>query len=176
MLLALASAGRSSEINSFICTYMKLQDSFIHFELPIHTKTCRSGSHNRKPSFDSYKDDPNWCAVSCINHYINRTKSWREINGKIDRSWLILSMVKPHHPITTSPVARWLKQTIAKSGMSNTFTGYSTRLASTSKAKRAGLSAKEIIEQANWTTESTFMTFYCRPLDSIAYQQAVLTR
>jgi hypothetical protein len=75
MLLALASAGRSSELNSLNCKYMKLQDSFIHFELTIHTKTCRSGSDNRKPSFDSYKDDPNWCAVSCINHYINRTKN-----------------------------------------------------------------------------------------------------
>jgi hypothetical protein len=51
MLLALASAGRSSELNSLNCKYMKLQDSFIHFELPIHTKTCRSGSDNRKPSF-----------------------------------------------------------------------------------------------------------------------------
>ena len=85
-------------------------------------------------------------------------------------------MVKPHYPITTPSVARWLKQAIAKSCISNTFTGHSTRLASITKAKRAGLSAKEMIEQANWTTESTFMKLYCRPLDSIAYQQAVLTR
>ena len=118
MLLALASAGRASELNSLNCKFMKQQGSFIHFELPIHTKTCRPGSDNRNLSFDSYKDDPNLCVVFCINHYINRTQSWREINDKIDRSWLILSMVKPHYPITTSLVARWLKQTITQSGIS----------------------------------------------------------
>ena len=118
MLLALASAGRASELNSLNCKFMKQQGSFIHFELPIHTKPCRPGSDNRKLSFDSYKDDPNLCVVFCINHYINRTQSWREINDKIDRSWLILSMVKPHYPITTSLVARWLKQTITQSGIS----------------------------------------------------------
>ena len=116
------------------------------------------------------------CVVSCINDYITRTQIWRDTDDKFDRSWLILSFVKPHHPITTSSIARWLKQTIHKSGISSFFTGHSTRSAATSKAKRVGISVKDVIDQANWTNESTFMRFYCKPLDSIAFQQAVLTR
>ena len=87
-------------------------------------------------------------------------------------------MVKPHHPIATSSVARCLKETNKKSGISDCFTGHghSTRPVSTSKAKRVGLAAREIIDQANWTNESTFMKFYCKTLDSIAYQKAILPR
>ena len=139
-------------------------------------KTCRPGLDNRKLSFDTFSDDKKLCVVNCINDYLTHTQNWRQINDKLDRSWLLLSMVKPHHPITPSSVARWLKETISKAGISDIFTAHSTRSASTSKAKRIGLSAKDIIEQAKWTNESTFMRFYSKPLDSIAFQQAVLSR
>lgn len=176
MLLALASAGRASELGMLNCSHMRKQGSIINFDLPKLTKTCKQGSRLKRSTFHSFTGDKNLCVVSCIDDYLSRTSSWREINDNIDRSWLILSMVKPHHPITSSSIARWLKETIKESGVSGKFTGHSTRSASTSKAKRMGLSVKDIMDQANWANESTFMRFYYKPVDSIAYQQSVFTR
>ena len=177
MLLALSSAGRASELCMLNLKYKKHQGSSISFELRKRTKTCRPGSKIPILTFDSFDTDPNLCVVSCINEYVSRTLSWREINDTIDRSWLLISFVKPHHPIAACSVARWLKEVIKKSGINSAlFTGHSTRSASTSKAKRIGLSAKEIIDQASWTNESTYMRFYCKPVPSNNFQQAVLSR
>lgn len=176
MLLALSSAGRASEIGMLNCKYMKQQGSQVLFELPKLTKTCRPGSKTKSIAFNSFLNEKNLCVVTCINDYMSRTQSWREQGDNIDRSWLLLSVVKPHHHIVPSSVARWLKETIKKSGFSSLFTGHSTRSASTSKAKRVGLSTQDVIDQAKWTNESTFMRFYCKPVISNNFQQAVLTR
>lgn len=111
------------------------------FELPRCTKICHPGSETRKIVFDAFSKDENLCVVSCINEYLRKTQEWRDIDDKIDRSWLILSLVKPHHPISTSSIARWLKETIRKAGIT-IFTAHSTRSASTSEAKRMGLSTR----------------------------------
>lgn len=146
MLVALASACRSSAISYLNCKYMKQQGPNILFELPRGTKICCPCSETRKIVFDSFSKDENLCVVSCINEYLRKTQEWRDIDDKIDRSWLILSLVKPHHPMSTSSIARWLKETIRKAGITN-FTAHSIRSASTSKDKRMGLSTKDIIDQ-----------------------------
>ena len=112
MLLALASAGRASELGMLNCSYMRKQESIINCDLPKLTKTCKQGSKLKRLAFHSFTEDKNLCVVSCINGYLSRTSSWREINDNIDISWLILSIVKPHHPITSSSITRWLKGTI----------------------------------------------------------------
>ena len=168
MLLALSSAGRASEFCMLNLKYKKKhQGSSISFELPRRTKSCRLGSTIPILTFDSFDTYLNLCVVSCINEYVSRTLSWREINDTIDRSWLLISFVKPHHPIAACSVARWLKEVIKKSGINS---------ASTSKAKQIGLSAKEINDQASWTNVSTFMRFYCKPVPSYNFQQAVISR
>ncbi|CAC5393415.1 unnamed protein product [Mytilus coruscus] len=125
---------------------MNQQGSQILFEIPKLTKTCRPGSKTKSIAFNSFPNEKSLCVVTCINDYMSRTQSWREQGDNIDRSWLLLSVVKPHHHIVPSSVARWLKETIKKSGFSSLFTGHSTRSASTSKAKRVGLSTQYIWE------------------------------
>ena len=44
------------------------------------------------------------------------------------------------------------------------FSSYSTRSASTSKAKGKGLSLKDINKAAGWTTTSTSVKFYHKPV------------
>ena len=54
------------------------------------------------------------------------------------------------------------------------YKAHSTRGAATSKAKTIGLSAKEILERANWTRELTFKRYYYRETESLSFQSAVL--
>jgi len=74
---------------------------------------------------------------------------------------LLLSFVKPHKAVSTSTISRWLVEILGLSGIdTSTFTGHSTRAASTSKAKILGVPTKEILKRGHWSKESTFQIFY----------------
>lgn len=92
-------------------------------------------------------DTDSLCVVKCIRSYVERTSSFREISDNIYRSWLLLSFVKPHHPVTTSSVFKWLKTIMTKGGINtNQFKAHSTRLASVSKAYFAEVSVLDIMQ------------------------------
>lgn len=79
--------------------------------------------------------------------YVERKSSFREISDNIDRCWLLWSFVKPHHPVTTSSVLRWLKTIMTEAGINtNQFKAHSTRSASVSKAYFAGVSVSYIMQ------------------------------
>jgi hypothetical protein len=88
---------------------------------------------------------------------------------------LLISFQIPHDPLATCSVARWLKEVLSLAGIdTDTFKAHSTRGASTSKAALAGLSAKPIMDKANWRHASTFRSFYYRDCANV-FQKAVLT-
>lgn len=94
-------------------------------------------------------DTDSLCVVKCIRSYVERTSSFREISDNIDRCWLLWSFVKPHHPVTTSSVLRWLKTIMTEAGINtNQFKAHSTRSASVSKAYFAGVSVSDIMQKA----------------------------
>ena len=75
MLLALASAGRASELCMLNCSHMRKQGSVINFDLPKLTKTCKQGSKLKRLVFHSFTEDKNLCVVSCIEDYLSRTNA-----------------------------------------------------------------------------------------------------
>lgn len=175
-LLALTSAGRASELNQLNVKFMSNSETCISFKMSKPTKTCKPGNPLQSIVFNAFDTD-SLCVVKCIRSYLERTSSFREISDNIDRSWLLLSFVKPHHPITTSSVSRWLKTIMAEAGINtNQFKAHSTRSASVSKAYFAGVSVTDIMQQAHWAKESTFARFYCKPIHKSAFQQSVLKR
>ncbi|CAC5365402.1 unnamed protein product [Mytilus coruscus] len=176
MLLALTSAGRVSEIHKLNLDFMCDKGDHIIFKIPSLTKTCRPGK--TKPELKFYKlEDINLCVVECLRKYLQLTEKFRDTNDRINRNWLLLSFVKPHHPVTTSTLARRLKSVISSAGIDTAnYKAHSTRSACTSKAFRAGVSSSEIMEQARWSNLSTFSRFYCKPLAGSDFQKAVLIR
>jgi hypothetical protein len=73
---------------------------------------------------------------------------------------LFLALKKPHKPVTSASLSRWLKETIALAGIEDIFKRHSVRGASTSAAKRAGMGIGTMLSMADWTNESTFTKFY----------------
>ena len=68
--------------------------------------------------------------------------------------------------MTSSSVARWLKETMKDAGIDvNIFKSHSVRGASCSKAAGAGVTTRQILEAADWSSEGTFQKFYHRNLD-----------
>ena len=83
--------------------------------------------------------------------------------------------VSPHKSVKTCTVSRWLVQTLISAGIDTSiFTGHSTRYASTSSAKAQGISIKNIISRANWTSDSMFRKRYCKDILKSNFQKTVL--
>ncbi|MEO0684125.1 MAG: hypothetical protein AAFY76_03520 [Cyanobacteria bacterium J06649_11] len=99
--------------------------------------------------FDFLPEDNSLCVGRTIDLYIERTKEWRSDKN----TQILLSYISPHKPVKTCTVSRWLVQTLTSAGIDTSiFTGHSTRYASTSSAKAQGISIKNIISRANWTS------------------------
>lgn len=160
MLLALASAGRSSDLRALDIRYMSIKDSSIIFELAQLTKSRKKGQSPIKQTFEKFEGDPLLCVFSTITCYLERSKVWRADSNK---NQLLLSYVKPHKEVVPCTIAGWLVELMRLAGIDiSEFRAHSVRGASTSKAKAKGLSCKEIMEIAKWRKESTFRRHYLR--------------
>ena len=63
---------------------------------------------------------------------------------------VLVSFVKPHKAMSSSPVSRWLKQILEMTGIDiNIYKGYSTRAASSAKADISGVSFSRIMKQGH---------------------------
>ena len=98
------------------------------------------------------------CPVACLKVYEKATASFRKENQQ-----LFLAVIAPHNPVTSSTIARWLKQAITASGISTEFTARSTRGASSTAAAMNGITIREVMERAGWSSKDTFCKHYFRP-------------
>ena len=172
MLMALTCPERSSVMASLDITYMRHYPEGVKFSHTIFRKRAHNGNLGESvyPKFT----DESLCPVTCLAVYLERTKDWRSINK--DKPRLFLSIKKPHKPVSSSTLSRWIKEIIFQSGIKDfSFKGHSVRSASTSAAKASGLSIDTIISMADWTNESTFKKFYYRPSLPVTYGTAVLS-
>ena len=172
MLMALTCPERSSVMASLDITYMRHYPEGVKFSHTIFRKRAHSGNLGESvyPKFT----DESLCPVTCLSVYLERTKDWRAISK--DKPRLFLSIKKPHKPVSSSTLSRWIKETIFQSGIKDfSFKGHSVRSASTSAARASGLSIDTIISMADWTNESTFKKFYYRPSLPVTYGTTVLS-
>ncbi|KAJ8909247.1 hypothetical protein NQ315_005083 [Exocentrus adspersus] len=85
---------------------------------------------------------------------------------------------KPFHAVSSQSVSRWIKNTLARSGINTeVFSAHSNRHAATSSAKRRGVSLDIIRQAAGWSAQSgTFAKFYDKPLiDKSAFAKSILS-
>lgn len=123
--------------------------------------------------FPEFQENRKLCPVTSLKLYIARTSTLRG-----DSSQLFISFIQPHKPVTSSTVARWLKEVIGTSGIDTSiFKAHSVRGASTSRAAESGISTAEILSAADWSTESSFRKFYYKPVHTCnaAFGKAVLS-
>ena len=72
-----------------------------------------------------------------------------------------------HNQVTFSAIARWLKSIISKPGIDiGIFKSHLIRGATCSKATGAGVTTKQTMEAADWSSEGTFQQFYHRKVEN----------
>ena len=143
----------------------------VTFTLPGLSKSYKS---NVTVTFHSYTENRLLCMIECLV----RTERFRIATEKDP---LLRSYIKPHGEIKPCTVARWLKPIMKDAGIDvSIFKVPSTRSASSSKVFNKGISTKEIMKVANWSSRNTFTKFYRREFvsdtctDTDSYSRAVL--
>lgn len=174
MLMALVEASRSSELAALDLRFRVYKPEGVFFKLPTLTKKRSPGKPPRELFFGAFPEDVDLCVVQCLRCYEKATTSFRGPSA-VDANRLFVSYVKPHKPITSQRIAHWLKATLETAGVNTgIFTAHSTRGAATSAALEKGVSVSEILQTADWSSESTFRKFYYRPVKEPTFAQSIL--
>lgn len=160
LLLALCSAQRAQTFSKIRLSNIKTTEQGMEISFSDILKT--SGPKKPQPllRFPFFKENPELCVCSTLLHYIERTNIIRE-----NEDLLILTIKKPHRPVTSQTISRWIKKGLKNAGIDPKFKGHSTRHSASSAALRAGTSIDSIREAAGWSEKSdTFNRFYNKPL------------
>ena len=164
-LLCLLSGQRAQTLPCLSLKHMIMGTGQVTFHIRDLLKTSRPTFHQLPLIFKMFPANRDLCPISCLETYLEMTKSFRLLEDGIDRTQLILSFAGNHNPVKSATIARYIKSFLGKAGVDITvFTAHSVRKASTSKGNNMGLSVKDIAKAAGWSGESTFQRFYNLPI------------
>ena len=155
MLAALIAAARSSSVNKMNLCFRYFKPHGVLFKVPGLTKCAGPKRPLQNLFLASFPPDRRLCFVNYLKQYEKVTKNLRQ-KTENTQNLLFISYVKPHKPVTSATIARWVKTVLSLAGIDGVFTAHSTRGASASAAARAGVALSDIMEAADWSRESTF--------------------
>ena len=172
VLLALTRPSKSSDLSNLSLKSMRILPDGLQFNPVCLSKQSRPSRPLKPFTFPSFSENELLCPKETVQAYVARTESFRG-EGK-DK--LLLSYVRPHNPICSSSVARWIVTILKLAGIDTaTFKSHSVRSASATAAVSAGITTNQIMEAADWRLESVFKRFYYKPFNSNLVGQAVLS-
>jgi len=170
--MCLTRPSRSADLASLQLDRRQYKPEGLVFLPSALAKQSVQGRVLREFFFPSFPQNRTLCPVEILRHYEQATVSLRPK----DTNKLLVAIVKPHKPVTSCTIARWLRETLKLAGIDvSMLTGHSTRGASTSAAAGAGITTAEIMKAADWSTESVFRRHYYRPSHDVSFGRAVLS-
>ena len=156
VLLALSRPSRSHDLSNPDLRYIKLLPDGLQFKPSSLAKQSRPSKPNAPFVFPAFPADKNLCPKEALSEYVSRTESYRG-TGSDRKTKLFLSYIKPHDPISSSSIARWILAMLSLAGTdTNNFKAHSVKSASASAAASAGVTTNQIMEEADWSSESVF--------------------
>ena len=158
-LLALTSVQRIQSLASLEISCIEFFDDKIVLNTSVLLKTSTPKNPYQQYIINCYKDK-SLCPVLCLKEYLHRTK-------KVRKSKKLFVSFKTFKSVSSSTIARWLTLVLVSSGIDTSiYKAHSYRSASSSAAKRAGMSVNNILKHANWKSANTFYKFYYKKTDS----------
>ena len=156
MLLILTRTSQSADLTQLDIQWRSYQSNGVTFRPAPLAKKSRSFKRIPDFFFPSIKDDPRICPVVTLKAYEEHTKGFRELQSAKPKTL----------PVTSSSIARWLRAIMEDAGIDiSIFKSHSVRGATCSKAAGAGVTTKQILKAADWSSEGTFQKFYHRDLE-----------
>ena len=151
MLLALTSGQLCQTLACLDLQNMKKTENYYVVYLTAHLKQNWPGNTHSTFYVRKYQQ-PDLCVYRSLAVYLDRTLALR--NGVFTK--LLFSYAKPHGPVGTNTISRWIKQVLTLIGVDTTvFTAHSTRPANVSKAKTL-VPVDTILKHVGWSSDSVF--------------------
>ena len=177
-LVALATAGRSSDLHKLGCKepYMRLESSSggLRFVPRGLRKQDRVGHLLKDVFVPKFTADRKLDPVRAVRIYLRRVE---DVRGSVESLFVTFGAGAKKSP-TSQTIAKWIGQTIALTSDCSPqgARAHSTRSTSTSKALWAGVSLDNILKAADWSSDSTFARHYLQALreEEGAFGRAVL--
>ncbi|KAB0795035.1 hypothetical protein PPYR_11874 [Photinus pyralis] len=172
MLLLLTTGQRLNAIALIRIENIRESPSGFQIFISDKVKTTRVGKPQPYLQAFYFKDLPALCVGSTLKIFLQRTAPLRK-----NKSFLFLSIRRPHGIASKQTLSRWMKMVLQDSGIpTDLFKPHSTRHAATSVAFRQGVSVDGIFQSAGWGEESScFARFYNRPIiNETEFARAVL--
>ena len=113
-LLALTSPKRSSDLKLLDLRFMRILPEGVELQLPGLTKTSSEVS---SVFFAKYVDCDDLCVLRCLQCYILRTSTFRPLPDPDTPSQLLISYHRPHGPVKSCSIARWIKSVLDSAGI-----------------------------------------------------------
>ena len=174
ILLALTRPSRSTDLANLDLDHRRYSPEGVTF---IPTKLAKQSKQSKPLTeffFPCFPGNKLLCPVTTLRAYEERTKGKR---GDHNRAQLFIALIKPHNPVTSPTIARWIRTILSKAGIdTDTFKAHSTRSAAVSTAASIGLTTNDILNAADWSSESVFRKFYYRPEAKNTFGIAVLSK
>ena len=170
-LLCLLTGQRCQTIHKIDKNHIQFESDTCIITIREVLKHTKAGNHQAPLVLKAYPSDKRICVLAYLQEYIKRTADLRG-----GQSQLLVSFVKPHKAVTKDTIARWIKTILKLSGIdTEKFSTHSTRAASTSCVKLAGLNLAQIMKSAGWSNASTIAKFYDKTIDSDNFGTCVLS-
>lgn len=162
VLLALCTAHRVQTLSLIKISYINKCPNGFKIRILDIIKTSAAGKEQPELYLPFFESNAHICPATTLDDYLNVTSHLRPEG--VDN--LLITYKKPYRKASTQSISRWIKQTLAESGVDvGVFSAHSTRHASTSAAASAGVSIDTIRKTAGWSSSSlTFAKFYNRPV------------
>jgi len=133
------------------------------------SKTDRPNHQSRNIFVPHLPNDRKLDPKRSLTYYLKKTEEFRKSGGN-DIVKLLLAVNKPHKPVSTTTISRWLVDLIkfCYKKMNKTvgrIRGHSTRSIGPSWALFKGASLQQVMEAADWSRETTFTRHYLKPVN-----------
>ena len=174
-LFALTCPERISTLANLDLRHCYVLPEGVSFQLTIPRKT---GSVDKPAEafFARFNQDKKLCPVECFRHYLKLTRNIRPVIPSSLPDKLFISFKRPFKPVTTTTLGRWLRTFMSAAGIDcQIFKAHSVRSASTTAAAKAFVPLSTIMSMADWSSSSTFRTFYYKPLYNSDFAIGVLS-
>ena len=172
MLLALVNADRCSDLAALDRDHVRWTASGVEFTVVRLTKTRRSGAP-RKVFYSVFRDNSELCPVTILWLYLGRTA--QQVADLSSPKPVFLTSRKPFRQARPGTIGYWIKDILHRAGVdTEVFSAHSTRSSSTSWAAAKGVPINDIMQAANWSSQTTFKQFYFCPTNSATYTRTIL--
>lgn len=172
-IIALVTGHRLQTISKIKIKNISFNTDCIVIRITDLIKTTKPNTCHPILRLPFYIERPEICPATTLCTYKNVTEPLRNSEN------LFISYRKPHRDVTSQTLSHWIRDILHKSGVdTSVFSSHSTRHASTSKAKLAGVSVDVIRKTAGWSASSSvFARYYNKdivPNQDVTFARTIL--